>query len=66
MEVLGLRTHARLDLAPGRYQVTLANPNFASPITRTVAVDAGAEQTITVHFSDPASAMLPDFGGGAR
>ena len=62
----GLVTPAPIDLAPGRYQVTLANPNFANPITRTIAVDAGAEQTLTVQFGDPASATLPDFAGASR
>ena len=58
-----LVTPAPVDLAPGRYEVTLSNPNFAKPITREVSVAAGGEQTLNVHFADPASATLPDFGG---
>jgi serine/threonine protein kinase len=55
-------TPAPIDLAPGRYEVTLANPTFDKPITRTVDVAAGAETTLNVHFTDPASAVVPDFG----
>jgi len=58
-----LVTPAPIDLAPGRYEVTLSNPNFAAPIKRTVQVASGAEQTLNVQFSDPASAAVPDFGG---
>ena len=55
-------TPTPLDLAPGRYEVTLSNPNFARPITRTISVAAGTEETLWVSFSDPASAAVPDFG----
>ena len=51
-----------LDLAPGRYEVTLSNPDFPKPIKRTVAILAGAEETLYVTFGDPASAQVPDFG----
>jgi serine/threonine protein kinase len=51
-----------LDLAPGRYEVTLSNPRFAKPITRTVAIAAGQDETLNVTFRDPALAELPDFG----
>jgi serine/threonine protein kinase len=56
-----LVTPAPVDLAPGRYEVTLMNPRFSRTITRTVSIEAGAEATINVQFSDPSS--LPDFGG---
>ena len=56
-----LVTPAPVDLAPGRYEVTLMNPRFAKTITRTVSIDAGAEATLNVQFSDASS--LPDFGG---
>ena len=59
----GLVTPAPVDLAPGRYEVTLTNPRYAKPITRTVSIDAGREETLVVHFADPAHAVLPDFGG---
>ncbi len=57
-------TPAPLDLPPGRYEVTLANPNFPRPITRTVAVPSGGNVDLYVTFSDPASASVPDFGAG--
>jgi serine/threonine-protein kinase len=55
-------TPAPLDLAPGRYEVTLSNPNFAKPITRTISLAPGTDETLWVSFSDPASASVPDFG----
>jgi serine/threonine protein kinase len=55
-------TPAPLDLAPGRYEVTLTNPNFARPITRTISIAPGTDETLWVSFSDPASASVPDFG----
>ncbi|HEV7241883.1 MAG TPA: protein kinase [Thermoanaerobaculia bacterium] len=57
-----LVTPAPLDLAPGRYEVTLANPNFPKPISRTVDVAPGGDVTLYVTFSDPALASVPDFG----
>jgi tRNA A-37 threonylcarbamoyl transferase component Bud32 len=56
-------TPAPLDLAPGRYEVTLANPGFVKPITRTVSVASSSDVELYVTFSDPASASVPDFGG---
>jgi serine/threonine protein kinase len=58
-------TPAPLDLAPGTYEITLSNPAFGSPITRKVDVKAGEEQLINVAFADPATATLPQLGGGA-
>ena len=57
-----LVTPAALDLAPGRYEVTLANGG--KPVTRTVALEAGGDETLWVNFTDAASAKVPDFGGG--
>jgi serine/threonine-protein kinase len=54
-------TPAPLDLAPGKYEITLSNPAFRSPITRVVDVRAGEDQLLNVHFTDPASAKLPTF-----
>ncbi|MEO8382858.1 MAG: protein kinase [Acidobacteriota bacterium] len=54
-------TPVPLDLAPGRYEVTLANPKFREAITRKVTVEAGRDATLWVSFRDPASS--PDFGG---
>jgi serine/threonine-protein kinase len=53
-------TPAPLELAPGRYEVTLSNPNFAQPITRTVSLAPGADETLMVTFTDPGT--VPDFG----
>jgi hypothetical protein len=58
-----LVTPAPVDLAPGRYEVTLTNPKFAKPITREVIIASGGDATLTVHFTDPYSVSLPDFGG---
>ncbi len=51
-----------IDLPPGRYEVTLANPAFSRPISKTVELRAGDEQVVNVQFSDPAAAPLPRFG----
>ncbi len=56
-----LVTPAPVDLAPGRYEVTLMNPRYSRTITRTVSIAAGAEATLNVQFSEASS--LPDFGG---
>ena len=58
-----LVTPAPVDLAPGRYEVTLTHPDFPQPITRTVEITAGREAILNVHFTDPAGASLPSFGG---
>jgi hypothetical protein len=57
-------TPAPVDLAPGTYEITLSNPAFRSAITRKVDVKAGEEQLINVAFADPATATLPQLGGG--
>jgi len=57
-------TPAPVDLAPGTYEITLSNPAFRSPITRTVEVKAGEEQIINMQFADPATATLPQLSGG--
>jgi tRNA A-37 threonylcarbamoyl transferase component Bud32 len=58
-----LVTPAMVDVAPGRYELTLTNPDHPRVITRTVTVPDGQDATLTVHFVDPARAVLPDFGG---
>jgi hypothetical protein len=55
-------TPQSLDLAPGRYEVTLSNPNFPETISRTVDVASGGDASVYVTFSDPAIAKVPDFG----
>lgn len=57
-----LVTPAPIDLPPGRYEVTLSNPEFGSK-TSTISVEGGRDETLNVHFTDPESAKLPDFGG---
>ena len=52
-----------LALDPGRYEVTLSNPNFPRTISRTVTMEAGRDVTLWVSFRDPSSAAVPDFGG---
>jgi serine/threonine protein kinase len=61
-----LITPAQVDLAPGRYEITLANPAFRKPVTQTIEVKAGEEQTVEAHFADPHEAALPQFDGGAQ
>ncbi|HVE72158.1 MAG TPA: hypothetical protein VNI54_12385, partial [Thermoanaerobaculia bacterium] len=56
-------TPAALDLAPGRYEVTLSNPDYPRPITRRVTLAAGADAPLWVNFTDGRSASVPDFGG---
>ena len=57
-----LVTPAPLALPPGRYEVTLSHPDFAQPITRTVDITAGGDETLWVSFGNPQSAAVPDFG----
>jgi serine/threonine-protein kinase len=57
-----METPVPVELPPGRYKVTLSNPNFGER-TRTVAVEAGRDETLNVHFTDPNRAALPNFGG---
>lgn len=57
-----LVTPAPIDLPPGRYEVTLANPAFAKPIRKSVDLRAGGDQLVQVQFLDPAVAPLPRFG----
>jgi serine/threonine protein kinase len=57
-----LVTPARLDLTPGRYEITLANPSFEKPITKTIAIGSGEESRVDVQFSDADTAPVPDFG----
>ena len=59
-------TPAPVDLEPGKYEVTLVNPSYKKPITRTVEVEAGRETVLNVHFTDPALAALPRFGSEGR
>lgn len=55
-------TPAPLDLAPGRYEITLAHPDHPKPIAKTVDVIADREVSVWVSFTDPAVARVPDFG----
>jgi serine/threonine-protein kinase len=64
VEIGNVVTPARLDLAPGRYEVTMANPDYRKTITRTVAVKAGGDATLWGNFADGGRVQTPDFGGG--
>ncbi len=57
-----LVTPGTLELAPGRYEVTLRNPQFPTAITKTIDVASDRDATLDIQFRDPASAPLPDFG----
>jgi hypothetical protein len=57
-----LQTPTPVDLPPGRYEITLTNPQFRKPITRTVDIAPGKDETLNVTFRDPAAADVPDFG----
>ena len=54
-----LVTPAPVDLAPGRYEITLANPEFPQPIVKTVEIKSGEDQVLHVPFADAASLTLP-------
>jgi serine/threonine protein kinase len=54
-------TPAPLDLAPGKYEITLSNPAFGAPIVKVVDVRAGEDQLVNVQFADPEAAKLPVF-----
>jgi serine/threonine-protein kinase len=56
-----LVTPAPIDLAPGRYQITLSNPAFREPVTETVEVRGNEDVIVTARFLDPAQAALPRF-----
>ncbi|MGH9144845.1 MAG: serine/threonine protein kinase, partial [Thermoanaerobaculia bacterium] len=62
----GIVTPVPFDLAPGTYEITLSNPAFPSPITRTVEVKAGKEHLVNVQFADPATAALPQLLEGRQ
>ena len=56
-------TPTALDLAPGRYEITLSHPDYARTITKTVTLEAGTETPLWVNFANGASSKVPDFGG---
>jgi serine/threonine-protein kinase len=58
-----LVTPAPIDLAPGRYEITLSNPAFRNTLTEQVEVRANEDAVVNVHFADPAAAALPRFEG---
>jgi serine/threonine protein kinase len=62
----GLLTPTPLELAPGKYEITLANPAYRNPVKQVVDVSPGRDELINVHFVDPATASLPSLLGGAR
>jgi serine/threonine protein kinase len=56
-----LLTPAPIDLAPGRYEITLSNPAFKQPLLRTVNLRAGEQQMVTLEFANPETVTLPHF-----
>jgi hypothetical protein len=61
-----LVTPAPIDLAPGRYEVTLSNPAYSEPIVKTVEVKAGRDQLLHVPFADASRLALPNLVGAPR
>jgi hypothetical protein len=61
-----LVTPAPVELAPGTYEITLANPAFRAPVVRKIDVKSGEEQQLDVQFADAASATLPRLDGVAQ
>jgi len=59
-------TPAPVELVPGKYEITLSNPAFRAPVTKTVDVQPGGDQSVTIQFADPATAKLPQFGGATQ
>jgi serine/threonine protein kinase len=55
-------TPVPIDLPPGRYEVTVSNPDLNATMTRTVELHGGEEQRMTVTLADPEKAPLPHFG----
>jgi hypothetical protein len=58
-----LQTPGTVELKPGRYEVTLSNPDYRKPIVRSVEVVAGRDVLLNVQFGDAGVAAVPDFGG---
>ena len=61
-----LITPAPVDLAPGRYEITLSNPEYPQPITKTVEVKAGEDRVLHVPFADASNLALPQLTGSAQ
>jgi hypothetical protein len=57
-------TPGSIELAPGRYEVTLKHPEIAEAQTRSVEIAAGEVEVVSFNLrSDPG---YPDFGGGVK
>ncbi|HEV8657395.1 MAG TPA: serine/threonine-protein kinase [Thermoanaerobaculia bacterium] len=56
-----LITPAPVELAPGRYEITLSNPRFKQPMIRIVEIAAGQEALLNVQFTEPRTVRLPVF-----
>jgi hypothetical protein len=57
-----LVTPAPIDLAPGRYEITLTNPAFRHTVRQTVDVRANEDSVVTARFPE-AQTTLPRFEG---
>jgi serine/threonine protein kinase len=58
-----LVTPAPMDLAPGRYEITLSNPSFHGNLIEIVDVRGNEEVVVTGRFLDPTQAPMPRFEG---
>jgi hypothetical protein len=58
-----LVTPAPIDLAPGRYEITLSNPAFRNTLTEQVEVRPNEDAAVNAQFANPAAAALPRFEG---
>ena len=61
-----LVTPAPIELAPGRWEITLSNPTLGPAVTRVVDVRAGEDETLNVALADPETVALPTFGERAQ
>ena len=61
-----LVTPAPVDLAPGRYEITLSNPEFSQTIVKTVEIKSGEDQVLHVPFADAASLTVPHLTDSAQ
>jgi serine/threonine-protein kinase len=61
-----LVTPAPIELPPGKYELLFSNPQFQAPIALVVELKAGEEESVSVPFTDPTRAPLPNFLGRQR
>jgi hypothetical protein len=57
-------TPASIDLAAGRYEVTMTNPGYDKPVTRVVEVAGGESRDVMFEFESASNAPYPFEGEG--